>query len=238
MNKLKAVIQFECMTSFKYIWIFYGIQYAVVLLATLIVRVSVDNAEYIGVSGLETNTFIYVGILGMLGYSEDFKMLIQNGFTRRYIFIACVAMFGFISGCMALVDTVVGNVLHYVLPGYQSIYGGLYGYENILLNWLWLLLLYMLLCSLFYLAVLVVNKAGKILSISLGVIIGSVGLLVMTRFALSDSAANKVSVFLMKAFGFMPDGTINHFLPLLTMLLLTVAAGAGAYGVIRKTELK
>ena len=87
MNKLKAVIQFECMTSFKYIWIFYGIQYAVVLLATLIVRVSVDNAEYIGVSGLETNTFIYVGILGMLGYSEDFKMLIQNGFTRRYIFI-------------------------------------------------------------------------------------------------------------------------------------------------------
>ena len=44
MNKLKAVIQFECMTSFKYIWIFYGIQYAVVLLATLIVRVSVDNA--------------------------------------------------------------------------------------------------------------------------------------------------------------------------------------------------
>ncbi|HIY17857.1 MAG TPA: hypothetical protein IAA44_00445 [Candidatus Blautia avistercoris] len=238
MNKLKAVIQFECMTSFKYIWIFYGIQYAVVLLATLIVRVSVDNAEHIGVSGLETNTFIYVGILGMLGYSEDFKMLIQNGFTRRYIFIACVAMFGFISGCMALVDTVVGNVLHYVLPGYQSIYGGLYGYENILLNWLWLLLLYMLLCSLFYLAVLVVNKAGKILSISLGVIIGSVGLLVMTRFALSDSAANKVSVFLMKAFGFMPDGTINHFLPLLTMLLLTVAAGAGAYGVIRKTELK
>ena len=89
-----------------------------------------------------------------------------------------------------------------------------------------------------YLAVLVVNKAGKILSISLGVIIGSVGLLVMTRFALSDSAANKVSVFLMKAFGFMPDGTINHFLPLLTMLLLTVAAGAGAYGVIRKTELE
>lgn len=28
MNKLKSIIQYECMTSFKYIWIFYAIQYA------------------------------------------------------------------------------------------------------------------------------------------------------------------------------------------------------------------
>ena len=31
MKKLKAVVQYECMTSFKYIWVFYAIQYAFVL---------------------------------------------------------------------------------------------------------------------------------------------------------------------------------------------------------------
>ena len=39
MNKLKSIIQYECMTSFKYIWIFYAIQYAIVGLITLIIGI-------------------------------------------------------------------------------------------------------------------------------------------------------------------------------------------------------
>ena len=35
MKKLKAVVKYECMTSFKYIWLFYAIQYAIVTLIML-----------------------------------------------------------------------------------------------------------------------------------------------------------------------------------------------------------
>ena len=109
MKKLKAVVQYECMTSFKYIWVFYAIQYAFVALIMLIIGISMGTFEEIGTSLLEINSLIYVGILGALGFSQDFKMLIQNGFTRKIIFAATMSMFLFISGIMALIDTIVGQ---------------------------------------------------------------------------------------------------------------------------------
>ena len=152
MKKLRILIQYECMTSFKYIWLFYAIEYAIVLLIYVIVAILTGDPKNAGTNCLEMNTFIYVGILGALGYSEDFKMMIQNGFTRKYIFTASFVMFAFIGGIMSLVDTVTGNLLHYFLPNYSSLFGVIYGYGDILPNWLWLFLLYMLTCSLFYLA--------------------------------------------------------------------------------------
>lgn len=107
MKKLKSVIQYECITSFKYIWLFYGIQYAVVALITLIIGISTGTFECIGANTLEINSLIYVGVLGVLGFNQDFKMLLQNGFTRKIIFIATFSMFCFISGIMAFIDTTV-----------------------------------------------------------------------------------------------------------------------------------
>lgn len=109
MKKLRILIQYECMTSFKYIWLFYAIMYAIVLLIYIMVSAITGDPETAGTSCLEMNTFIYVGILGALGYSEDFKMMIQNGFTRKYIFAATLSMFAFIGGIMSFVDTVMGD---------------------------------------------------------------------------------------------------------------------------------
>ena len=102
MNKLKSIIQYECMTSFKYIWIFYAIQYAIVGLITLIIGIVSGSFENVGTNCLEINTLFFVSILGALGFKEDFKTLIQNGFTRKYIFIAALSLFSFMSGIMHL----------------------------------------------------------------------------------------------------------------------------------------
>lgn len=102
MNKLKTIIQYECATSFKYIWLFYAIQYTIVTLISIIIGISVGTFENVGTNCLEINSLIYVGILGVLGFKEDFRMLLQNGFTRKYIFIATFSLFCFISGIMAL----------------------------------------------------------------------------------------------------------------------------------------
>lgn len=86
MKNLKSIIQYECMTSFKYIWIFYAIQYAIVGLITITIGLIMGTFEDVGTNCLEINTLIYVCVLGVLGFNEDFKMLIQNGFTRKYIY--------------------------------------------------------------------------------------------------------------------------------------------------------
>ena len=165
MKNLKSIIQYECMTSFKYIWVFYAIQFAIVGFIAIIVGIIMGTFENIGTNCLEINSLVYISILGVLGFKDDFKMLIQNGFIRKYIFIATIAMFCFISGTMALVDAVVGNLIYHINNNYFSVYGAIYGYDNIFMNWLWLFLLYVTFCCLLYLIILVINKVGKKVSI-------------------------------------------------------------------------
>lgn len=240
MKKLTSAIQYECCTSFRYIWIFYLIQYLIVALICLLVAIGTGNFENTGTNLLELNTLVYAGVLGAMGFKEDFKMLIQNGFTRKYIFLATLALFLFITGIMSLVDTIVGNVLHFVFPGYASLFGSLYGYGNFLANWLWLFLLYMIICSLFYLFVLAISRLEKTGAICLGIaLVGGILLIAaLIRFVLSDHIITTFGRTLRKAMGFMNDGTIVFFSPLLTFLVLACLLCAVSYRIIRRAELK
>ena len=240
MKNLKSIIQYECTTAFKYIWIFYAIQYALVGFITIIIGLIMGTFEDVGTNWLEINTLIYIGILGVLGFKEDFKMLLQNGFTRKYIFTATLSMFGFISGTMALIDTIVGNLIHHFNNSYSTLYGGIYGYDNLFMNWLWLFLLYVTVCCLLYLIILINNKIGKNVSIILGVVFGGIILLIIAlfRYVFTGETIHNILEFLMKAMGFMADGTINHIFPAITLFILVTILGIGSYTIIRHTELK
>ena len=241
MKKLNTLIQYECTTSFKYIWLFYAIEYAIVLLIYVIVAVLTGDPKNAGTNCLEMNTFIYVGILGALGYSEDFKMMIQNGFTRKYIFTASFVMFAFIGGIMSLVDTVTGNLLHYFLPNYSSLFGVIYGYGDILPNWLWLFLVYLTVCCLFYLAILVINRLGKVSSLTLGIVLAMVIVLVLPvvfRFLLPGRVTEQIRRFLMGAMGFPRGGDVNLLFPILFFMAVFLLLGTASYLVIRRAELK
>lgn len=240
MNKLKSAILYGCSTIFIAICIFYLIQYAVVGFITLMIGLSMGTFENVGTNCLEIDSIVFVGIVGVLSFKEDFRMLIQNGFTRKYIFVANFSMFCFIAGTMALIDTVVGNVIHYFNDNYFSLYGGIYGYGNLFMNWLWLFLVYVLVCCLLYLVILIINKVGKNVSIYLGCCVGGIVLLLIAlfRYVFSAEITSNILEFLIKVIGFMTDGTINYLFPVLTLLLLIVILGSGSYAVIRRTELK
>lgn len=240
MKNLKSIIQYECMTSFKYIWIYYAIQYALIGFIVIIIGLIMGSFENVGTNCLEINTLIYIGILGVLGFKDDFKMLIQNGFTRKYIFIATISMFCFIAGTMAFIDTAAGNLLHHINSSYSSLYGSLYGYDNVFMNWLWLFLLYVIFCCLMYLIILVINKAGKAASIYLGIVCGGIVLLIIAlfRYVFTGEMISNILEFFMKAMGFMADGTVSYIFPALTLFVLAAVLGTGSYAIIRRTELK
>lgn len=240
MKSLKSAILYECMTSFRFVWIFYAAECAVVLLIMSVAALAEGGLEGVSTKCLELNTLFYVAILGGLGFQEDFKMLIQNGFTRKYIFAATGSMFCFISGTMALVDTAAGHFLHYLSPDYSSLFGSIYGYGHLAVNWLWLFLLYTAVCSLMYFIILVINKAGKTGSICLGVGFGALILLTvgLFQYVFSAETIDSILEFLMRTMGFMADGTVNLILPVLTLLVLTVILGGGVYAVIRRIELR
>ncbi len=84
------------------------------------------------------------------------------------------------------------------------------------INWLWLTALYLMFCSLFYLAILVINRVGKTISLLIGVGISGIILLkvmALFQFVFSDEIVSKAMELTMRAVGFMSDGTINQFFP-------------------------
>ena len=243
MKKLRTVVQYECVTSFKYIWIFYAVVFAVIAVISAIIFLVEGSLELVGTNCLEVNSLVYVGILGALGFKEDFRMLIQNGFTRTYIFLATLSLFGFVAGILALVDTIVGRGLHTLLPGgYDSVFGALYGYQySPVLNWLWLFLVYLTVCCLFYLAILVINRLGKVSSLTLGIVLAMVIVLVLPvvfRFLLPRRVTEQIRRFLMGAMGFPRGGEVNLLFPILFFMAVFLLLGTASYLVIRRAELK
>lgn len=239
MNKLKSAVLYECSTKIKAIGLFYLIQYLISALIFTIVAIFTKGDE-IGSNALEFSSIIFVSVIGVLGYKEDFKALIQNGYTRKYIFLSTVCMFIFICAAMALIDTIIGNTIHHFNNNYFTIFGSLYGYDNPIFNWLWLTVLYLMFCNLMYLGVLVINKTGKIISLSIGIGLCGIILLVIAlfQFVLSPEIVQKSAEFLIKAMGFMSNGTINLIFPIISFLLIVIVLGTGSYAIIRRTELK
>ncbi len=239
MTELKSAVLYEYLTKVRAIGIFYLIQYSIVALIFAIVAICTEGKET-GSNALEFSSVVFVSVIGVLGYKEDFKALLQNGYTRKYIFGATVCMFTLLAGTLALIDTIIGNSLHYFNDNYFTLYGGIYGYGNVFANWLWLTALYLMFCSLFYLAVLVINRVGKTVSLLIGVVVCSIILLVIAlfQFVFPDELVSKTWEFMMKAMGFMGDGTTNLFFPVLSFLVIGVVFGIGSYAVIRRTELR
>ena len=239
MTELKSAVLYEYLTKVRAIGIFYLIQYLIVALIFAIVAICTEGKET-GSNTLEFSSVVFVSVIGVLGYKEDFKALLQNGYTRKYIFGATICMFTLLAGTMAFIDTIIGNSIHYFNDNYFTLFGSLYGYGNVFLNWLWLTVLYLMFCSLFYFAVLVINRVGKTVSLLIGVGVCSIILLVIAlfQFVFSDELVRNIGEFMMKAMGFMSDGTTNLFFPILSFLVIGVAFGIGSYAVIRRTELR
>lgn len=112
MSKLKSAVLYEYLTKVRAIGIFYLIQYLIVALIFAIVAICTEGKET-GSNTLEFSSIVFVSVIGVLGYKEDFKALLQNGYTRKYIFGATICMFTLLAGTMALIDTIIGNTLHF-----------------------------------------------------------------------------------------------------------------------------
>lgn len=241
MNKLKSAISYGCLTKLRPILIFYLVQYGFYALIMAIVVLSVGNAEA-STSGAEMASAIFLSVMGALSFKEDFKAFLQNGFTQRFIFLSTFCSFFLVSAGMALFDTLLGNFLHQFHRSflYETFFGMLYGYGNLLTNWLWLTFLYGMFCSIFYLVALVVNKVGKIGALLIGVGLAGVVLLIVAlfRFVFSPELVSRIGRFTANAFGFMNDGTVNLAFPVLTFCVIGALFGLGAYALIRHTELK
>lgn len=234
MNKLKSTVQFQFSSLLKAMLVFYCVIFVVSALGVIVTAITTGDAFSEIPNMLESNSNIFMSISGAVLFSKDHKFFIQNGFTRKFFFLSSMLSLLAMSAFMGLIDTAVGQILH-ATANNRSLFGSAYGYQNIFYNWLWLTLLYFALSSSLYMMVVLVKKLGVIGSIILGV---AIVLSIITLLTSSFQLAYKTFRFIKSALGFMPDGTMNVFNPMLSFLIVSLVSSIISFPLVCTIEIK
>ena len=238
MNKLKTIAFYECATSVKYVLYFYCIQYGFVAVIATILAVTI-GLEDVTFNGQETSSVIFLAIVGCMGMGDDFKTLLQNGFTRKYIFAGTVSLIIFLALALSSCDLLISRLMPLFFNESSSLFEQIYGTDSAVANWLWSLALYFMIGFVCYFFRLLAHRLGKNGFIILGIVLIAVSiLLAIYSYAIPDGIINAVNTFWARALGFVGGGRVNPYLPALTFTIISAVLAGGSYVAIRGAELK
>lgn len=240
MMKLKTLIKYEMWTSIKPVCIYYVIVYTI-FSALCFIASLVNGNGYLTMSGVETSGFIYLGILGLLGFQEDFKILIQNGFSRKYIWYAALSMFVIISFLMALIDTTMASLLSRMVD-FKSLFQIIYGHDfSFFIQWAWLFIVNLSVAFISYMAALLCNHIGakkfwySMLILFVVIVLMGIPFLI---YILPTNALKAITTFISMLYGFSESGSIHIITPLLVGIGIVGVISSMQFKLIKKTELK
>lgn len=235
---LKASIGYQLRSSGKALAIFYGVIYAIIAVAA-IVAVSTDGQ--LGVAGLETSTTVFMGFLGVFTFSEDFRFLIQNGYSRKSMLRSFLCQFAVVSLLAAAID-VLNSRLLLPLWGYRSTFTQLYGQSQLPgLIWqlLWGCSLYFAIATITYFMAALYQRLGRLQRLLFMLILP---LAVLVLFPVLDfqllggTATRWLLKVLSQALGFA-EGGLQMGLPVLFFLAISAVFSVFSYLATRRASV-
>lgn len=243
--KLGKMIKYSCLSVLKPLAIFYIIMYGIMTIIYLM-PLDGDSGSYFG--GMEFSCFIYLAIVGTLGFTEDFYMFIQNGFTRKKIFLANTVMFLFVSLIMSIIDITISHIFN-IWKGYNSIFNTAYNSNflekivssdvNIITKILWYVSIYFMICCISYCCSLIINRIGKkIFWISFAIIILLIFMVipVLVNFVFDKSFLDNIMSFIRNIFGLGYKGKIKTIIPILSFTTLSLCFSGISFLLIRRAR--
>ncbi len=118
MNILSSY-KFQVKSHIKPIIIFFAIITALYIIdiAASIFEASVSGSIKIDISGQEMALFIFIFVMGISIFSENFHMLVQNGISRKSMYIGRLAAVLTVSAVCTVVNFVISELFKLVLAG-------------------------------------------------------------------------------------------------------------------------
>lgn len=222
----------------KFNFKFYTLQLGVfAALAVLNIIIAAIIAE--GGSGcMDIMSFLWVSIVGAIGFFYYFKFLLINGFSRKNIFIICMAALLFLALCWTLLTFIfmifinelnitMFNLFYLLFP--QSNYGVLF---------LWLLFTTSAFALFGLFITLILYRAGK--KVRWGLLAGVsliVPLVFLINYASKGTFFKGLGKFFINIFGFAGT-TPNPFIFIATMAVIMVICLGCSFLLIRKAQIK
>lgn len=238
---IKASYRYQLSDVSKPIFLYYII--VLLVYAALFITLSINHSEsgspYVSgqFNGIEAATAIFLFIMGLCSFKEAFGMMMQNGISRKTIFIgkiitsltAALAM-AFIDQLLTFVFKAFSGFTHNAL-NYQSLYEQLYvsnatdrdSISLALSNIVFAFLLYLGITTFGYLITLAfyrMNKAGKII-VGVGVPVGLFTVLPIIDYSLTGGRiSTAINNFIIFAFGTATGQPLNAFITCILVFLL------------------
>ena len=120
--KLKQSIRYQLADFIGPVIVYYGIVVAVHILFFLLHHFVNPNMMYLG-GGISGFSMVFLFICGLCSFHDNLPMHLQNGVSRKTMYIAWLAVTGIVSAVMAAADTVLATLIDLLdLPiwGYGS----------------------------------------------------------------------------------------------------------------------
>ena len=152
MKKIMSIFKYQLLTVFQEISILYISFYGAVVFLSIIFN-------EMAVSGLDIITVFFILCISMR-ICMDLKILIQNGFTRKYIYLSTLSLFVVVSAFLSIFDTIIYFIIHSISNEYQSFQILTFGKDSVIMNTFNFFLLYVLVFSISYFIYILWNKIG------------------------------------------------------------------------------
>ncbi len=122
---IKVSYRYQLSAHFKALATFYliVISVSVLLLSVSMISISASPGESLSgeVSGLEISTLIFIFIAGCNSFREEFGMLMQNGVSRKTLFIGRMLTSVTVSFGMAIIDKLIYFLYKLLVSAYDQI---------------------------------------------------------------------------------------------------------------------
>jgi hypothetical protein len=244
--RMKYALKYQINEYKKPVITFYIVIYSIYILMTLSNLTRKNPDDYSNVGGMEMASMIFLFVAGLNCFKQNFRMLMQNGISRRSVFTSNVLGILPVAGLMALVDS-INRIIFGQLAGYQSFFqmlypgwhGGQMSFLQITLEgFVWMFFMYCMAAMAGYFITTLyyrMNKPVK-LAVSIGVPVMLFVVLPYIDNVLSGLHIFKgIYQFTSWAFGFNTD---NPYMAVATCTVIFVVFGVLSWLLVRRAPIK
>lgn len=241
--KLKSAFKYQLYEFKKPMQIYYLVIYLLFIFFGISTLSSINN----GFGGMEYASIVFIFICGLNSFKDDFKMFLQNGLSRKTLFISFTYSMVLVSVIMALIDSINGAIASAIFR-YDSMYMQLYqlrytgmgnGFLKLSEGLLWYIFAYAMVGMVgFFITVLYyrMNKGLKLL-VSIGV-----PSLIFVVLPMYDSYFTKGAIFRsigsFFSFAWGYKNGYNPYFSMVTCTLISVLFGTLSYLLIKNAQVK
>lgn len=242
--KLKPAVKYQIYQFKRPLIIYYLIIYVVFIFFIIENSSLTKQGVDARLGGIESASMIFIFIAGLNSFKETFKMFLQNGLSRKTLFISFVYTILPISAAMALIDSINGVIASLVIkydPAYMQFYGNRYigsvsGILKYAEGFLWYFFAYAMLAMTGYFITVLYYRMNKGLKLLVSIGFPAFFFIILPMVDMDGKIYKGIGNFFSFAWGY--KNGYNPYFSMVTCTLIFALFGGLSYLLIEKAAAK